>query len=191
MNHIEDLYQRINSLQEQVETIAKMVQIKRIKSQKSFNEGTGIMKNVASLAGGCCFFAGVLLIAGIIAGCATPPQVVLAPGKPELAAKLLGDWKGNWYADNGSSGRFEIQITSVEGDRVRAKGAWYNTVVGTAPFRVQCGFRDGSLWMPISEKYWFDLKLHEGPGDKPQLRGRYSTVGQGVVYQGDIRVVKQ
>lgn len=31
MNHIEDLYQRINSRQEEVETIAKMAQVKRIK----------------------------------------------------------------------------------------------------------------------------------------------------------------
>ena len=131
------------------------------------------------------------LIVALATGCATPPQVMLSADKPDVTAKLIGAWKGNWYADIGSSGRFEIEITSVDGDRVGTTGKWHDTVVGTAPFSVSGGFKDGAVWLPRTDQQWFDLKFHQAPGEYPQLIGRYSTVGLGRVYLGSIRVTKQ
>lgn len=63
--------------------------------------------------------------------------------------------------------------------------------MGTAPFLFSGTLRDGSLWIPRGENYWFDLKLYETDAGKDELRGRYSTVGRRVVHQGDIRVRKK
>lgn len=134
----------------------------------------------------------VILTGILIGACAASQNVALVPGRPDVATKLVGKWKGHWYADVGSTGRFELEVTSVDGDRVAARGTWYDTVVGTAPFFVSGGFKDGALWLPIHDNYWFNLKLYELSGEKKyDLRGRYSTVGRGQVYEGDIRVLKQ
>jgi hypothetical protein len=132
-----------------------------------------------------------LLALFVLAACTTAKLVPLASGRPDLAEKLRGEWKGVWYADNRTSGRFELRITSVEGGSVWGNGTWYDTEVGTTSFTFSGELKDGGLWIPREPNRWFNLKLYELEGGKYELRGRYSTVGRSAVYEGDISVSKK
>ena len=121
----------------------------------------------------------------------TPRLVGLSPTDQEVAGRLKGEWGGTWQADNGSRGRFELKIASVDGATVRGEGTWYNTVVGTAPFLFSGELKDEGLWISRGPNSWFRLKLYESGAGTHNLRGRYSTVGRGTVYEGDIIVTKR
>ena len=135
-------------------------------------------------------FGLVLLVLLVSVACAASQPVPLLPNRPDIATKLKGQWKGGWYEDNGARGRFDLNIDTVEGDRATGNGVWYDTVVGTAPFGFSGTFKEGALWIERGANLWFDLKLYES-GMGHELRGRYSTIGLWVVYQGGISTSKK
>ena len=127
-----------------------------------------------------------LLALFAFAACATARLIPLSPDRPELSEKLRGEWKGEWYGDNRSRGRFEFKVTAVEGGSVWGNGTWYDTEVGSPSFTFRGEFRDGGLWIPRETSRWFNLKLYELDGGGYELRGRYSASGLRAVVEGDI-----
>lgn len=59
-----------------------------------------------------------------------PAQAATADaGDAALAAKLKGQWVGNWEIGN-FGGKFVLVITDVEGNNLKGEGQWYGTATG-------------------------------------------------------------
>ncbi|MEK6666484.1 MAG: hypothetical protein AABZ20_08690 [candidate division NC10 bacterium] len=131
----------------------------------------------------------LLLALTLGAGCAGPGPALKSqsgPSLPMTAEALKGSWKGSWFADGGSVGGFELRIDEVKGDLASGTGAWHDTVVGTAPFRFEGKLAENELRVEFSRDYWFRLRLYRPRSEHAELAGRYSTVGRGVVFTGEI-----
>jgi hypothetical protein len=74
-----------------------------------------------------------------LAGCASQPAAPSASAAPAAAtanndaataAKLKGNWTGQWTLPGFGGGKFELIVTEVNGNNVSGNANWYGTAVG-------------------------------------------------------------
>jgi hypothetical protein len=79
-----------------------------------------------------------LTAALVLAGCASQPAAPVskevaaatAANDAALAAKLKGNWTGQWEMPGFGSGKFELIVTDVAGTDVKGNANWYGTAAG-------------------------------------------------------------
>lgn len=104
----------------------------------------------------------------------------------DLAAKLKGEWKGNWvFSGNGFSDRFVLIVTGVEGNAIKGEGHWFGTMTGDQKLPISKGeVKDGKIFIEQPNDTKMTLKLDE-QGSK--LSGDWLVSG----YAGTIKADKQ
>lgn len=90
-----------------------------------------MIRSVLTLAG--------LTAALVLSGCASQQPAApvskeaaaaTAAGDAALAAKLKGNWTGEWSLPGFGSGKFELIVTEVNGSEVKGNANWYGTAAG-------------------------------------------------------------
>ena len=98
----------------------------------------------------------------------------------EIAAKLKGEWTGEWSIGT-FGGKFVMIVTSVEGTSVKGEGQWYGTATGDTKAALKtAAVKDGVLQAEQTDGAKFELKM----SDANKLKGTW-TVG---TYNGPLVV---
>ena len=109
---------------------------------------------------------------------------------------LKGEWEGQWNADDGSNGRFQLEVLWVEEGtgHIKAKRRFTTQSPLGSPWLVTTGAIEGDevvFGFYKGKKRWIRLNLSNGSDGRPRLNGSYS-VGppKSQVYTGTIRSSK-
>ena len=134
----------------------------------------------------------ILTLSGIalalaLSGCVSDPAKsagaqAAAPqmSDAEMAAKLKGEWTGEWSIGN-FGGKFVMIVTSVEGTNVKGEGQWFGTATGDTKAALKTAVvKGGELSAEQTDGAKFTLKM----ADVNKLRGTW-TVG---TYNGPLVV---
>lgn len=79
-----------------------------------------------------------LTAALVLAGCASQPAAPVskeaaaatAVNDGATAARLKGNWAGDWTLPGFGAGKFELIVTEVNGTEVKGSANWYGTAAG-------------------------------------------------------------
>lgn len=108
--------------------------------------------------------------------------------------KLIGVWEGEWNSDNGYSNSFQLTIMDVnQVGVIIGKRAYTTENYGASDVWTKGYILDGQLHLDDGkgQDRWIKLKLFRDKDSRQLwLKGRYSTIGGGTVYLGDIDTKK-
>lgn len=118
---------------------------------------------------------------------AQPVEAAPAPAVPAAAEQpaLVGNYVGKWIVDGlGQSGKAELKITAVDGNKIKGEATWFDTPFGdlTEPIEKSEIKADGSIYVHHANNAEYLLK----PQGK-RLVGNFKYE----VYTGTLDVDKQ